>query len=228
MAIIIFLHGYSGGPGNYFGLDNILAEKTGLEVYSPYLPGHGTHVKYLAPLEFNDFYEYTYMFLKEHNHEDIILVGFSMGAQLALILSTQFPIKKMILFSVPFKIRFPYNILPIPWFLESTILEKPEDQKKVGTGYKHVPAKGLRIIKQGNTIVKKCARKIRCPILYIQGTRDPGICKGNVQKLQQYLDNTKIELVHIDKAFDPHNVLSPKPKPKIVDTIVEFIQRESE
>ena len=81
-----FLHGFMGGPSSW---DEVLAHLPSVEAFRPWLPGHGEAVPDPTLATFSDALESLLRSIKEP--EPYHLVGYSMGARLALGLALRAP-----------------------------------------------------------------------------------------------------------------------------------------
>src|SRR3989338_6066436 len=89
---ILLLHGFTGHPSDLEPLDKAFT-KHGLTCIRPTLPGHGTKSQDLNQVTVEDWLGAT------QNYDSDIIIGFSMGALLAILLASERPRKKLILIS---------------------------------------------------------------------------------------------------------------------------------
>ena len=85
---VLLLHGFAANPYSLIELGNFLSSQ-GYNVYAPLLPGHGTSAFDLEKYSWEDWQresENAYLFL-ENNSEEVYIIGFSMGGDLALNLA---------------------------------------------------------------------------------------------------------------------------------------------
>lgn len=115
---VLLIHGYVGSPRDFESLPDLLHEK-GYTVSAPLLPGHGSD-----PVEFSrisaeeliDFVINEYDVLKR-DHEEVSVVGFSMGAALATILVHKRQSEKTVLLAAYYQIADARKyILPLDWY----------------------------------------------------------------------------------------------------------------
>lgn len=110
---ILMIHGFIGSPQTFGQLPAFL-NKRGYSIHAPLLPKHGqdaTHLEDLTKEEMMNFVETEYLALKA-KYEEVIVIGFSLGGTLALMLSTKHPIDRMILISPFFDTKYGLKIIP--------------------------------------------------------------------------------------------------------------------
>lgn len=98
----VLIHGFTGSPKEIEIIANYLQAK-GIEVSTPTLPGHGVEIKRkdMKAASWKDWIEIADKAVQEmtKKHEEVYLVGFSMGAVISAYLATKYPIKKLVLLS---------------------------------------------------------------------------------------------------------------------------------
>lgn len=90
---LLFLHGFSSSPQELKAMAKYFAD-LGYAVSLPLLPGHGTNPKYLKEQRWMDWYQAAENSLKKllaAGQEKIVIIGSSVGANLGLLLSFQYP-----------------------------------------------------------------------------------------------------------------------------------------
>ena len=108
---ILLIHGFTNTTYEYRKLTSFLSSK-GFFVRVDNLPGHGTTVEDCNAMKYTDWIEFTEQRLADLSArcDKIFICGISMGALLAMHLSTVFPINGLISaapflsFNKPFKI----------------------------------------------------------------------------------------------------------------------------
>ncbi|HEY1074128.1 MAG TPA: alpha/beta fold hydrolase [Patescibacteria group bacterium] len=99
---VLLLHGFSSTPGVFSKLTRLL-EKQGLSYYAPLLPGHGTTPDDLALYDTEDWIksaDEAYKHLKKYCN-NVIILGVSMGGNLACILANKRKVDGLILAGTP-------------------------------------------------------------------------------------------------------------------------------
>jgi esterase/lipase len=227
---LIYVHGYSGSPENFCGLENKLAQQLQLtkqDYVLETLPGHSSEEE-LATIEYEDFYTHIKKKIIQINkskakQEEIILIGYSLGALLALERALlEKNISKVILISPAFVRKFPYNL---NWKTKWTV-----KKKDVVTGLERVP---IKICSLMNTSVKRIKNIIKkhpqvskhISILCIESDTDI-VSTSSEQFLKSQFIDAKIKYMQVQKhnKKDTHNPLSPQPSAKIIREMQQFIE----
>jgi carboxylesterase len=104
----LFLHGFGGGTHELLYLENIL-KAHGAEVYNQNIIGHGKDKKELSLTNHIDWLRYAEDIFDNlrKKHDNIIVIGFSMGGILGLNLAATRKIEKLVLINTP---MFVWNI----------------------------------------------------------------------------------------------------------------------
>lgn len=106
----LLLHGLTGSPQEFGDLPSVLKAQ-GYNVISPLLSGHGKTIEDLAKVRFTDWQASVTQALEQFSaHAQIIVIGSSLGALLALDAVNRFPnrISKMILLAPPLGLKKSY------------------------------------------------------------------------------------------------------------------------
>src|SRR3989344_743010 len=90
----ILIHGYTGSPSTFRNLALHLHKRFNATVKVPLLKGHGTKIEDLENLHYEDFYKQIEEIVKADlkKGKKIVIGGLSFGAQLALHLSSNYPV----------------------------------------------------------------------------------------------------------------------------------------
>ncbi len=175
------IHGYTGSPTDFNGLGEYLYKRFNANVKIIRLKGHGTTIDELDHLEYKDFLEQVDSELKKDlkKGREVVIGGVSFGAQLALDLAARYPVKGVFTVSVPYKLKFPFNI---PLLGVLGIFKKKWKKRLEATEirlrehayhYKEMHAKGLKLVKVGINESGKNLERITAPILTIHSKREP-------------------------------------------------------
>ncbi|PJA10730.1 hypothetical protein COX67_03445, partial [Candidatus Falkowbacteria bacterium CG_4_10_14_0_2_um_filter_36_22] len=230
--LLFLIHGYTGSPTDFNGLPEYLHKTLNINVKVMLLKGHGTNIKDLDSLEFNDFLVQAKRELRKdlQKYDEVFLGGVSFGAQLALYLAAHYPVKAVFNACLPYKLKFPFNIPKLELigiFKKYWLKHIPETEKRLRQNafhYKEMHIKGLKIVKQANRKLKKTLTKIYCPVLSIHSEKDP---IGNYKTID-ILDN-KIKGPHDKKILrifndKNHNIFFTENRFDIYKKIEDFLK----
>ena len=178
------IHGYTGSPDDFFDFGEYFHKRFNATVKIPFLKEHNTNIKSLDDLGFKDFVLDIEKEIKNDlkKGKKIVLGGYSFGGQIALYLASKYPVKAVFTVSVPYKLRFPFNLKIIEFFglfnkywpkRKPTPYEKALYEKIGGIdNYQQAHIKGLEVVKQGNKLLNKVLIKVKAPCLNIQSKND--------------------------------------------------------
>ncbi len=227
---VFLIHGYTGSQTDFNELPNYLHERLNLNVKAILLKGHGTSIGDLDALGYDDFLNQAETALKAEirGGKKIVIVGVSFGAQLALILASKYPVMGVITVSIPYSLRFPFNIPLIEtvgvfkkhWRKFHTPLETR--LRKHARFYSHMHINGLKIVKQSNKILEDSLKDITCPSLAIHSTHDPISDSEGIVRLQRVIGSgIKQSVVFRNRN---HNIFYSSSRRRLYRLIATFIR----
>ena len=114
----LLLHGFMGTPADFGGLAKAL-DAAGWDVHAPLLPGHGTDPRDLEGLTADDMIEgaEAELIALRERYGEVVVVGFSMGGAIALMLSERHDASGLVLINPFFKTTHKvYYVLPPRWW----------------------------------------------------------------------------------------------------------------
>ncbi|MFT4310417.1 MAG: alpha/beta hydrolase [Candidatus Woesearchaeota archaeon] len=225
----ILLHGYTGGPDDFNGLQKTLAKEFSCNIRIPLLIGHGTKVEDLDHVSSKDFIAQVEQEIEKSiaQNKKIIVIGACIGGLLALYLAQKYPLLCIVHLSTPYSMRnkpthpFLYPIIKLKkyWKKNPTPLEK--EMRKNTFRYEHMHAYGFYIAKQ---IKKKWkAKHITTPCLTIHSIRDSLSTTSGIIRLHRKLASEHKQLILFDTPI--HNLFFSEHKHQVDWLIVDFIKR---
>jgi carboxylesterase len=179
---VMLVHGIAGSPAQMRTLGEFLAGE-GLKVYAPLLPGHGTHHSNLYYIRWQDWYRHVvaeYRRIREL-HDEVYVVGFSLGAAHSLRLAAEFPVDRLALISTPlywFSEHLPlYQLLRVMRHVAPHSRTFPKRLPETAEGpdymiYRRVPLDALWAVVELSWDVQARLRNITAPALIIHSRRD--------------------------------------------------------
>lgn len=226
---VYLIHGFTNTTYELKKLISFLSSK-GLFVRADNMPGHGTTIDECNTIKYTDWIEFTEQRVADLSSRcnQVFVCGISMGALLAMHISTVFPINGLISaapvlsFNKPFKIRF---LNPILCHLLKVRPKKYEfnPSQKVYYGYNKWPLIALNEVRKlSNHINKNILSKINCPTLLIHSKSDETSLINNYDLEKKYINNDIIESLIINESH--HNIFDCDEEKDIIQMrILDFI-----
>jgi carboxylesterase len=211
---VLFLHGYTSTPRDLRGVAEAL-NRIGYTVKGILFPGHGTKPTDLDSVKWQDWYSAAldgYLELLK-NHSVVHIVGFSMGASIALHLAANNKIGKLVLISPLFKIAYiPWHIFPEEWWVKSIGRFLRHLKKKYSGNCNDPEARGRHIayyhyslssINQTLLLVKEIRKElfsIKNELLVIHSKRDKTTSSSSSRRIFERLPSIKKRFVWLYKS----------------------------
>ncbi len=248
---ILLIHGFPGTPAEMRPLGKLLND-SGWTAKGILLPGFGNQINTLIDKKFEEWVNAINFSLNDlkRNHSPVILLGYSFGGALSIIVSTSNPPDGLILIA-PFwwKIPLSQNIfgfilkpfLPDSFkpfkkadFSNQKMRENAKiffpnldlDDKKIQEKLRQmtVPVSIFNQLKRMSKCSYSKAKFINVPTLVLQGKKDKVALPENTYKIvNRFPDREKLKYLEIDAEHDLINPSSPS-WTEIQNTIISFIE----
>ncbi|MCS6842017.1 MAG: alpha/beta fold hydrolase [Roseiflexus sp.] len=103
---VLLIHGFGGDPAEVRPLAAACLRE-GYSVHAPLLPGHGALPDALAGVQWRQWAETAAQgfAMLHHRCSGVVVVGFSMGALLALLLAAQLPVERLVVLAPALSLR---------------------------------------------------------------------------------------------------------------------------
>ena len=224
---IYIIHGFSNTTYEVKELAQFLGDK-GFHTIANNLPGHGT-----TPEECN---RVRYQMWLEHVTQDLAnlisvskktyVIGCSMGANLALYLSSMFPINGCVVGGTVLKFNNPLTIhFLIPLLCKIIKFSKKEiknDTTRKYYGYTSYPLIALNEMRKLTNLISKKLPKVTSPLLIIHSEADKMSLKKNVNLVYNKTQSIIKEKFFVKNAH--HNLFDEnEDQKKIFNKILNFL-----
>ena len=137
--------------------------------------------------------------LKTLNIQNPILIGHSFGGKLSLLYASMYPVKKLILFGSPFKVKKNPNSLKVKTLKKLKTLPGLKNiaeimKKHMGsTDYRNAsPMMRDILVKHVNTDITENVKKITCPTIIIWGTNDAAVPITDAYDLEKLIKDSAV------------------------------------
>jgi carboxylesterase len=226
----LLVHGIAGSPAQMRLLAEFLAH-SGFTARGILLPGHGTHPDDLEGIVWQDWYEHVHDEYNElrRDHDEVNLIGFSIGAALAAHYAAHNAVDRLVLLSLPLcplNDRFPTNLmLRIYWTFFKTVKGSPEivhnsEGEPFCFVYDRVPTAVLHTMSELIGIIKDRLHRISSPTLIIQSRNDRVSGAKSGPLAYRRISSFCKRLVMLEKSG--HNVMIDKERERVFEEIIGF------
>lgn len=231
----LLVHGIAASPAQMRALAEFLAE-SGFTVRGMLLPGHGTHPSDLEGIVWQDWYEAVhgeYCELKR-NHEEVHLIGFSIGAAVAAHYGAYNPVDRLVLLSIPLcplNDRYPTNLmLNIYGTFFKYVKGNPEviinpDGEPFCFVYGWVPTAILHTMVELVRIIKQRLDRICAPTLIIQSENDNVSGSKSGPLTYRRIGSSQKRLIMLKKSG--HNMIMDGEQQRVFREIKHFLSSPS-
>lgn len=184
---VLMIHGYIGSPTDYGRLPE-LVNRLGYTVAVPLLPGHGRDPREFSKIsaqELIDYVDAEYLKLAK-THDEVIVIGFSMGGALATLLESKYQFKQLVLLAPYYEIAHQwYYLLPAETYADAftphvPYLYRPKSFKQVNDrrfldkiiAYDYISTKGSQAAIELGKRAHPSAKNIKARTLIIHSKKD--------------------------------------------------------
>ena len=220
---VYIIHGFTNTTYETRDLAKYLGEQ-GFYTKAINLPGHGTTPKDCNRTKFTDWIEFTEQGVAEMSShcDNVYVIGISMGSDLALHLSSIFPLNAAVFAStvLEFKEYFSTRILTpifhriIPFREKKMSYPKDIRDKLDYLGYKVWPLSAVNEMRKLTNRVKGELYKIKCPALIIHSTKDILSLQSNIALVYDNISSEMKEKFIVNQAN--HNLFTKSPDQELI------------
>jgi len=220
---IYIIHGFTNTTYETRDLAKYLGEQ-GFYTKAINLPGHGTTPEDCNRVKFTDWIEFTERGVAEMSSrcDNVYVIGISMGSDLALHLSSVFPLNAAVFAStvLEFKEYFSTCILTplfhriIPFREKKMSYPKAIRDKLVYLGYKVWPLSAVNEMRKLTNRVKGELPEIKCPALVIHSTKDMLSLQSNIALVYDNISSEIKEKFIVNQAN--HNLFTNSPDQELI------------
>jgi carboxylesterase len=249
----LLLHGFAGMPAEIRGLGDYLAAQ-GYTVLGVRLAGHGDTPEALLGVPWRDWLhsaEAGIAQLRKHC-DQIVVVGFSLGGALAIMLAPHYAFTRLVLLATPLMLQGDWrlNLLPlakyvIPWFypLKEADLSDPFIQQRIREfapdadlsdpsvceairEQVRIPVAALHELQKALRHARAGVSHVQQPTLIMHGREDDIAPPQSADELNRRLGSAEKKLVWWDQTGHQMLVVGPH-REAIYQHIAEFIASPS-
>ena len=146
-----------------------------------------------------DFVDMIHELLNTLNIKNPILIGHSFGGKISLLYASKYPVKKLILFGSPFKVKKNPQSLKVRTLKKLKTL--PGLNKVAEVMKKHIGSTDYRnaspmmrdiLVRHVNTDITENVKKINCPTIIIWGTNDAAVPIEDAYELETLIKDSAV------------------------------------
>lgn len=236
---VLMIHGYIGAPTDYGRLSQLLS-RLGYTVSVPLLPGHGRDPRSFSEItsaELIKFVSAEYERLKQ-SHEEVIVIGFSMGGALATILENQYSFYTLILLAPYYEIAHQwYYVLPaefynnifspyVPYVYRPKMFKQINDRTSLDKiiAYDYISTKGSQHAIELGKQAKQLAPYIKARTLIIHSKKDKATDYKTVKRISDSIAGLE-KFVSLEKSN--HLILWDYESRLVEDEIIQFLAEKT-
>ncbi len=220
---IYIIHGFTNTTYETRDLAKYLGEQ-GFYAKAINLPGHGTTPEDCNRTKFTDWIEFTEQGVAEMSSrcDNVYVIGISMGSDLALHLSSVFPLNAAVFAStvLEFKEYFSTRILTplfhriVPFREKRLSYPKAIRDKFDYLGYKVWPISAANEMRKLTNKVQKELPKIKCPALVMHSAKDMLSPQSNISLVYDNISSEMKEKFIVNQAN--HNLFVNSPDQELI------------
>ncbi len=231
---LLLIHGFAGSAAEMRLLGDFLHEK-GYSVYIPLLKGHGLTPEDMAKTDKKDWWGSTlegYELLKNKGYDQIVAVGLSLGAILALKLAFEKKLVGVVSMSAPIFVRdkrmglarwmkYVIKYVEAPQF-------KQENNDKIDEYLSLYDRTPMVCVESLNYLIGEVRRdlvRIRIPIQIMQGKKDETLVSKSAVYIYDHVESANKELKWYENSF--HVLTLDQAREEIFTDILGFLEKIS-
>lgn len=225
---VLLPHGFTGSPSEMRLLGEYLRDQ-GYTVYGPRLPGHGTRVRDMEKTEWRQWYGAVEdgFHILQSVCSDVSVVGLSMGGILALLLASEYPVKRVVSLSAPIYIADQR----LKWlnFYQMFLRYAPKQRRKLDVhpqyyvGYDRTPLRCLPSLLTLIELAKERLARVRAPLLVMQSRIEHTVRPESADYIYQRAGSAVKELIWLQKSG--HIVTLDSEKELVFQQVAAFLQK---
>lgn len=202
------MHGFTGTPASMAPIASVLAAD-GIPIDQPLLPGHGTEIADLIDVEWHDWLQAVQNSATALGRlaDEIVVIGQSMGATLALALALAYPVAGLVLINPLTQPRPPDELELIDGLVEDGIEIAPGGASDIAdptardAGYTGTPLRALRsLLIDGVGSITDRFGELNPPMLLFTSRRDHVVDPSNSEHLADTYGGL-VEHRWLDRSF---------------------------
>jgi len=223
----LLLHGFTNSPYELRAMGEYL-HKEGYTVSIPLIPGHGTIPEDLREKKWVEWYENikAELFNLRKKYNRVFIVGFSMGASLALHLSAHYEVNAVVTLAPVLYLKNKFSFLShfihliFPY---SKKLSGPDIKADVKTvSYSKIPTKSLSELLKFSRHLREDLQDIYAPVMIVYARKDHVVDNKSANEIYKRISSKNKRILELQESF--HIMTLDVEKDKVFIEIADFLK----
>lgn len=225
------IHGFTGNPEEVSFIKEAL-QRCGYEVVTPLLAGHSYATERMPTVAAAEWIEPVEDIVKEglRQHRDIHMVGFSMGAMIAAILTQRYALPSLVLLSPAVFVVTPHLLFARSKRAARLLLEGRAKVKRAiqdnFVATRSTPMHNLiqfrKLVRQGRAIIPE----IHSPVCIIHGLKDDIVDPKSSAWIMNTISSKEKQFIQLPRSG--HFICQDIEASKVIDAVTRFVKKHAQ
>ncbi|MED2971831.1 alpha/beta fold hydrolase [Fictibacillus sp. B-59209] len=225
---VLLLHGFTGNTVDVRELGRFLNEK-GYTCHGPLYEGHGDTPEMLVTTRAKQWWknvEEGYCLLKQQGHDEIAVVGLSLGGVFALKTAYTFPVKGLVSMCAPVKPKSAEDLgRHVSLFTQRYKKILGISAEQIEEEWTSLRGQSIQMVESVQAVIEEVGdhiQEITCPALVVQSGKDHPVNLESADLLYERISSDQKSLIWYENS--PHLVTRGPEKEKLHEDIYQFLK----
>ncbi|MCK6256358.1 alpha/beta fold hydrolase [Fictibacillus sp. KIGAM418] len=225
---VLLLHGFTGNTIDVRELGRYLNER-GYTCHGPLYEGHGDTPEMLVTTRAEQWWEYVvegYRFLQKQGHEEIAVVGLSLGGVFALKTAYTFPVKALVSMCAPVKPKSAEDLgRHVSLFTQRYKKILGISAEQIEEEWTSLRGQSIQMVESVQAVIEEVGdqiQEITCPALVVQSGKDHPVNLESADLLYNRISSEQKSLIWYENS--PHLVTRGPEKEKLHEDVYRFLE----
>jgi carboxylesterase len=223
----LLLHGFTNSPFEMREMGEFL-NRLGYTVSIPLIPGHGTIPADLRKKKWVEWYEKSKseLFELRKKHQRVYIIGFSMGASLALHLAAHYEINGLVALAPVLYLKNKFSFLShvihiiLPY---SKKYSGPDVRADVKTlSYNKIPVKSLSELLKFSKHLRQDLCDVHTPVMIVYAVKDHVVDNKSAKDIYDLIASRNKRILELQESY--HIITLDLEKDKVFKEIAVFLE----
>jgi len=231
---VLLVHGFNGTKQDLADLETILQDH-GMVTHNMILPGHGTHVRDLMSLGWEDWAQAVREELQalKERCDVVFLVGHSLGGSLSLHMAAHEEVAGIVTMCAPtrmypltkFFVSIAKYITPLLPTIPGNVRDKEVRRSYTRDIYKWTPMRPVGSMVEYLPKLRAELSQITAPALIMASIYDPVVPVRDGREIYQLIGSREKHLVIFHRSY--HLIMKDRDRAEVIDKTLAFILRHA-